>query len=74
MKFSDEDEFICWKNRGDIVLHIELRKISDLLLIAPLSANTLAKLSNGLCDNLISNIFRCWPFLKLENQDRIWKP
>src|SRR5207244_3318733 len=38
-------------SRGDAVLHIELRKWADLLLVAPLDANTLAKLAVGLCDN-----------------------
>lgn len=50
----DENEWE-WKKRGDQILHIELRKWADILLIAPLSANTLAKLSNGLCDNLLVN-------------------
>src|SRR5262245_45448853 len=36
-------------DRGDAVLHIELRKWADLFLIAPLDANTLAKLAVGLC-------------------------
>src|SRR5207244_10903750 len=34
--------------RGDPVLHIELRRWAELLLIAPLDANTLAKLALGL--------------------------
>src|SRR5262245_5765964 len=34
--------------RGDPVLHIELRRWADLLVIAPLDANTLAKLASGL--------------------------
>lgn len=50
--YLDEDEW-KWKTRGDPVLHIELRKWADMILIAPLSANTLAKVSNGLCDNLL---------------------
>jgi len=50
--FTDQDEW-KWAERSDPVLHIELRKWADLLLIAPLSANTLAKISNGLCDNLV---------------------
>jgi phosphopantothenoylcysteine decarboxylase len=33
-----------------------------MLVIAPLSANTLAKISNGLCDNLLSTVVRCWSF------------
>lgn len=31
----------------------KLRDWADMLLVAPLSANTLAKLANGLCDNLV---------------------
>jgi len=58
--YKDEDEWNSWNKRDDIVLHIELRKIAQMLLIAPLSANTLGKFANGLCDNLLSSVFRCW--------------
>ena len=47
---------------GEPVLHIELRKWADLLLIAPLDANTLAKVALGLCDNLLTCIYRAWDF------------
>lgn len=53
-----------WEKRGDPVLHIELRKWANIMLIAPLSANTLAKLSNGLCDNLLTLVCRAWPMQK----------
>lgn len=43
--FTDQDEWTLWKTRGDPVLHIELGKWADIFLIAPLDANTLAKLS-----------------------------
>lgn len=33
--------------------HVELGLWADLMLIAPLSANTLAKMANGICDNLL---------------------
>ncbi len=33
--------------------HVELGLWADALLIAPASANTLAKMANGLCDNLL---------------------
>jgi phosphopantothenoylcysteine decarboxylase len=39
--------------KSDPVLHIELRRWADVFVIAPLSANTLAKISGGLCDNLL---------------------
>jgi phosphopantothenoylcysteine decarboxylase / phosphopantothenate---cysteine ligase len=36
-------------------VHIELGEWADVFLIAPLSANTLAKLAHGLADNLLTN-------------------
>lgn len=57
---TDEDEWAAWKERGDPVQHIELRRWADLFLIAPVSANTLAKLAGGLCDNLLTCVARAW--------------
>lgn len=48
-----------WR-REDPVLHIELRAWAELLLLAPLDANTLAKLALGLSDNLLTCAFRAW--------------
>jgi phosphopantothenoylcysteine decarboxylase len=61
----DEDEWPGQESgqryqRGDEVLHIELRRWADLLLIAPLDANTLAKLANGLNDNCLTCVWRAW--------------
>ncbi len=42
-----------WGSDGH-VLHIELGKRADLILIAPATANTLAKLANGIADNLLT--------------------
>jgi phosphopantothenoylcysteine decarboxylase/phosphopantothenate--cysteine ligase len=36
------------------VLHVELGHSADLLVIAPATANTLAKLANGIADNLLT--------------------
>ena len=49
---------------GDEVLHIELRRWADALVLAPLSANTLAKAAHGLCDNLLTCVVRA-PVLDL---------
>lgn len=61
---TDEDEWSSWNKLGDGVLHIELRKWADLIVIAPLSANTLAKIAGGLCDNLLTCIVRAWDYNK----------
>jgi phosphopantothenoylcysteine decarboxylase len=46
--------------RSDPVLHIELRRWADALVIAPLDANTLAKLAGGLADNCLTCVWRAW--------------
>ena len=59
--FKDEDE---WPEGGyhkdDKVMHIEFRNWADILLIAPISANTLSKIANGISDNFLCCIARCW--------------
>jgi phosphopantothenoylcysteine decarboxylase len=46
--------------RDDPILHIELRRWAHVLLVAPLDANTLAKLANGLADNCLTCVWRAW--------------
>ena len=46
-------------------MHIELRKVASAVVVAPLSANTMAKLANGLCDNLLTCVLRAWDFNSL---------
>lgn len=59
--WTDEDEWSTWKKVGDPILHIELRRWADVVLVAPCSANTLAKISGGICDNLlVSMVVLCW--------------
>ncbi|GLJ40575.1 hypothetical protein SUGI_0837560 [Cryptomeria japonica] len=62
--YTDDDEWSSWSKIGDIVLHIELRQWADAMVVAPLSANTLAKVAGGLCDNLLTCIVRAWDFKK----------
>jgi phosphopantothenoylcysteine decarboxylase len=63
--YRDADEWPGTRyDRGDQVLHIELRKWADLLIVAPLDANTLGKFALGLSDNCLSCVFRAWDFTK----------
>jgi phosphopantothenoylcysteine decarboxylase / phosphopantothenate---cysteine ligase len=50
--YTDRD---FWQPIHHRPLHIELGEWADLFLIAPLTANTLAKLAYGLADNLLTN-------------------
>jgi len=60
---TEETEW-SFRKLGDPVHHIELRRWADLFLIAPLSANTLAKVAGGHCDNLLTSVARAWDFSK----------
>lgn len=62
--YDDSDEWSLWKKMGDPVLHIVLRNWADSCLIAPLDANTMGKLANGICDNLLTCIVRAWDLTK----------
>jgi phosphopantothenoylcysteine decarboxylase / phosphopantothenate---cysteine ligase len=37
--------------------HVQLGRWADILLLAPLSCNTLAKMAHGLCDNLLMAVY-----------------
>lgn len=58
--YRDADEWRKPWTRGASILHIELRRWADLMVIAPLSANALAKISSGFSDNLIYSVARAW--------------
>ncbi|WP_274476473.1 bifunctional phosphopantothenoylcysteine decarboxylase/phosphopantothenate--cysteine ligase CoaBC [Mangrovimonas aestuarii] len=44
---NEEDDDAVWNN------HVELGLWADLFLIAPATANTMAKMANGVCDNML---------------------
>ena len=45
--YNEEDENTEWNN------HVEIGLWADLMVIAPATANTLSKMANGNCDNLL---------------------
>ena len=50
--YTDAD---FWQPTNGRPLHIELAEWADLFLLAPVTANTLAKLAYGMADNLLTN-------------------
>jgi phosphopantothenoylcysteine decarboxylase len=58
--YFDADEWAEPWIRGNKILHIELRRWADIMVIAPLSANELAKITQGWADNLLLSVVRAW--------------
>ena len=55
--------------------HVELGLWADVMLIAPCSANTLAKLANGICDNRVCAVYlsaRCPIFIAPAMDEDMW--
>ena len=49
--FTSDDEDETWNN------HVDLGMWADLILICPATANTLSKMANGNCDNLLIAVY-----------------
>ncbi|XZF16519.1 bifunctional phosphopantothenoylcysteine decarboxylase/phosphopantothenate--cysteine ligase CoaBC [Chitinophagaceae bacterium MMS25-I14] len=67
--FSSVSDGAAWNN------HVELGLWADVMLIAPCSANTLAKLANGLCDTLVNAVYlsaRCPVFIAPAMDEDMW--
>ena len=56
--------------------HVELGRWADLMVIAPLSCNSLAKMANGICDNLLLAVYlsaTCPVMLAPAMDEDMWK-
>ena len=45
------------ENTEEWTSHVDLGLWADFMLIAPATANTLAKMANGVCDNLLMAVY-----------------
>jgi phosphopantothenoylcysteine decarboxylase/phosphopantothenate--cysteine ligase len=65
-----EEETGVWSN------HVELGLWANYMIIAPASANTIGKMANGLCDNLLSAVYlsaKCPVFFAPAMDLDMWK-
>lgn len=47
------------------ISHIELVDWADIVVVAPATANILGKISNGICDDMLSTtLCSCWPLVE----------
>lgn len=61
---------LAWNN------HVELGLWADIFVVAPCSANTLAKLANGSCDNIVTAVYlsaRCPVVIAPAMDEDMWK-
>ncbi len=54
---SKNEVLVDLTNNNSWSNHVELGRWADIMLIAPLSCNTLAKMANGICDNLLMAVY-----------------
>src|SRR5690606_4081301 len=64
------------KETGEWNNHVDLALWADIFLIAPATANTLGKLANGICDNLLAAVYlsaKCPVFIAPAMDLDMWK-
>lgn len=54
---SKKEVFASVSNHAQWNNHVHLGRWADVLLVAPCSANTLAKMAHGLCDNMVQAVY-----------------
>ncbi len=56
--------------------HVELALWADAIIVAPASANTISKIANGICDNLLMAVYlsaRCPVYIAPAMDEDMWK-
>ncbi len=65
-----DDRESLWNN------HVELGLWADVMIVAPASANTIAKFAHGMCDNILSAVYlsaRCKVCIAPAMDEDMWK-
>ncbi|HYV94054.1 MAG TPA: bifunctional phosphopantothenoylcysteine decarboxylase/phosphopantothenate--cysteine ligase CoaBC [Chitinophagales bacterium] len=65
-----DDKETLWNN------HVELGLWADVMIVAPASANTIAKFAHGICDNILSAVYlsaRCPVCVAPAMDEDMWK-
>ena len=75
---SKNECFVAYTNaeKTNWTNHVDLALWADIILIAPATANTIAKMAHGLCDNLLMGIYlsaRCPIYLAPAMDEDMWK-
>ena len=73
---SKNEVFVRESENGHWNNHVELGLWADAIVIAPASANTIGKLANGMCDNLLTAVYlsaRCPVFFSPAMDLDMWK-
>jgi len=68
--------FFSNKASGEWTNHVDLALWADAIVIAPASANTIAKMANGICDSLLLAVYlssRCPVFVSPAMDVDMWK-
>lgn len=72
---SKNQVFSAVKNGAQWNDHVHLGRWADLLIVAPASANTLAKMSTGICDNILQAVYlsaNCPIFIAPAMDEDMW--
>ncbi len=63
--WNSSGEYKLTNHAGREPSHIKLADWADVVVVAPATANIIAKVANGICDEILSTILcACWPLIK----------